>query len=150
VAFTMEMLDHFEERYCIDSSRVYAAGKSNGGGFTNLLACDAAASKRIAAFAPVSGAYYQDVPRTPALPKRCRLNVTPDGVQSPSLSFMARPIQRSHTMEVVGVESAYPPCRILSRSGQRGTDSGYGIKLQAFTTGMSWNISTAPERPWEL
>ncbi|GAQ05603.1 feruloyl esterase B [Aspergillus lentulus] len=62
VAFTMEMLDHFEERYCIDSSRVYATGKSNGGGFTNLLACDPTASERIAAFAPVSGAYYQDVP----------------------------------------------------------------------------------------
>lgn len=58
----MEMLDHFEERYCIDSSRVYATGKSNGGGFTNLLACDPTASERIAAFAPVSGAYYQDVP----------------------------------------------------------------------------------------
>ncbi|KAI9925719.1 hypothetical protein ASPWEDRAFT_42377 [Aspergillus wentii DTO 134E9] len=62
IAFTMEMLDHFEDRYCVDSSRIYAAGKSNGGGFTNLLACDAKASTRIAAFAPVSGAYYQEVP----------------------------------------------------------------------------------------
>ncbi|KAH1961749.1 hypothetical protein KXV90_004974 [Aspergillus fumigatus] len=47
VAFTMEMLDNFEKRYCIDSSRVYAAGKSNGGGFTNLLACDPTAFKSI-------------------------------------------------------------------------------------------------------
>lgn len=56
----MQMLTHFENTYCLDTSRIYAAGKSNGGGFTDSLACDATASKRIAAFAPVSGAYYQD------------------------------------------------------------------------------------------
>jgi poly(3-hydroxybutyrate) depolymerase len=55
------MLDYFQKNYCIDSTRVYAAGKSNGGGFTNLLACNATSSTRIAAFGPVSGAYYQDV-----------------------------------------------------------------------------------------
>jgi poly(3-hydroxybutyrate) depolymerase len=37
---------------------VYASGKSNGGGFTGLLACDPTASSRIAAFAAVSGAFY--------------------------------------------------------------------------------------------
>ncbi|KAA8649041.1 hypothetical protein EYZ11_007447 [Aspergillus tanneri] len=63
IMFTIEMLEHFEDRYCLDTSRVYAAGKSNGGGFTNLLACDTTASTRIAAFAPVSGAFYQDEPK---------------------------------------------------------------------------------------
>ncbi|KAF1915427.1 poly depolymerase [Ampelomyces quisqualis] len=58
VKFTLELMDHLEETYCIDSSRIYATGKSNGGGFTGLLACDPTASKRIAAFAPVSGAFY--------------------------------------------------------------------------------------------
>ena len=58
VKFTLELLDQIEKDYCIDKSRIYAAGKSNGGGFTNLLACDAKATKRIAAFAPVSGAIY--------------------------------------------------------------------------------------------
>lgn len=47
-----------ESTYCIDTSRIYATGKSNGGGFTGLLACDAEATSRIAAFAPVSGAFY--------------------------------------------------------------------------------------------
>ncbi|OAL50923.1 alpha/beta-hydrolase [Pyrenochaeta sp. DS3sAY3a] len=58
VTFTLELLDHLESTYCIDKSRIYAAGKSNGGGFTGILACDAEATKRIAAFAPVSGAFY--------------------------------------------------------------------------------------------
>jgi poly(3-hydroxybutyrate) depolymerase len=58
VTFTLELLNHLESTFCIDKSRIYAAGKSNGGGFTGLLACDPVASTRIAAFAPVSGAFY--------------------------------------------------------------------------------------------
>jgi len=46
---------------------------SGGGGFTNLLACDPNLSNQIAAFAPVSGAYYisaagQCQPDTIAIP----------------------------------------------------------------------------------
>lgn len=52
------MISHFLDRYCLDSSRIYAAGKSNGGGLTGLLACDKKLSTQIAAFAPVSGAFY--------------------------------------------------------------------------------------------
>jgi len=37
---------------------VYASGKSNGGGFTGILACDPTASSRIAAFGAVAGAFY--------------------------------------------------------------------------------------------
>lgn len=60
VVFTLELLDLLESTYCIDRSRIYATGKSNGGGFTGLLACDPDATARIAAFAPVSGAFYLD------------------------------------------------------------------------------------------
>ncbi|KAJ4353083.1 hypothetical protein N0V95_003678 [Ascochyta clinopodiicola] len=60
VSFTLELLDHLQEAYCIDPSQIYASGKSNGAGFTGVLACDARATARIAAFAPVSGAFYLD------------------------------------------------------------------------------------------
>lgn len=60
VTFTLELLDEIEKTYCIDRSRIYASGKSNGAGFTTILACDAEATKRIAAFAPVSAAIYLD------------------------------------------------------------------------------------------
>lgn len=56
--FVSELLDHVRGRYCVDSSRVFATGKSNGGGLTNALACNPNMSKRIAAFAPVSPAMY--------------------------------------------------------------------------------------------
>jgi poly(3-hydroxybutyrate) depolymerase len=87
VEFTMTMLDHFEDRYCIDSSRVYATGKSNGGGFTNLLACDATASTRIAAFAPVSGAFYQDVAPVDCNPETVPIECNPGRDVIPIIEF---------------------------------------------------------------
>lgn len=56
VAFTHDLLDQLEADLCVDERRVYATGKSNGGGFTGILACTA--SERITAIAPVAGAFY--------------------------------------------------------------------------------------------
>ncbi|CAI7664909.1 unnamed protein product [Penicillium glandicola] len=56
--FTNDLLTHMEENLCIDTSRVYSAGKSNGGGFTGVIACNATLGSRFAAFAAVSGAWY--------------------------------------------------------------------------------------------
>jgi polyhydroxybutyrate depolymerase len=53
--FVSDLLNHLQATLCIDPSRIYATGFSNGGGMTNLLACKLAG--RIAAFAPVSGSY---------------------------------------------------------------------------------------------
>ena len=54
LGFTTDMLAFFNKNFCIDTSRVYATGKSNGGGFVgNVLACDPTLSKVFAAFAPV-------------------------------------------------------------------------------------------------
>ncbi|KAH8811082.1 carbohydrate esterase family 1 protein [Xylogone sp. PMI_703] len=58
--FTTDILNQVEKLYCINPSRITATGKSDGAGFCNVLACDSKLSKRIAAFAPVSGAYYID------------------------------------------------------------------------------------------
>jgi poly(3-hydroxybutyrate) depolymerase len=48
--FTNDLLDHLQSEYCIDRARIYANGKSVGGGFTNLLACSPVGA-RFAAFA---------------------------------------------------------------------------------------------------
>ncbi|KAF4301364.1 hypothetical protein GTA08_BOTSDO07207 [Botryosphaeria dothidea] len=61
IQFTTELIDYLTSTYCIDPARVYATGKSNGAGFTTLLACDPDASLKIAAFAPVSPAIYKGV-----------------------------------------------------------------------------------------
>ncbi|SHJ43169.1 polyhydroxybutyrate depolymerase [Nocardiopsis flavescens] len=56
VAFTHALLDTVESRTCVDRTRVYAAGMSNGGGFAEVLAC--AAPGRITAVAAVAAAFY--------------------------------------------------------------------------------------------
>lgn len=56
IAFTSNILDQLETDLCIDRTKVYAAGLSNGGGFASLLSCRL--SDRIAAYAVVSGAMY--------------------------------------------------------------------------------------------
>ncbi|KAI1869948.1 uncharacterized protein JN550_005538 [Neoarthrinium moseri] len=58
LGFTSDLLNRIEGEFCIDERHIYATGKSQGGGFVGRLACDPNLSKRFAAFAPVSGAYY--------------------------------------------------------------------------------------------
>jgi polyhydroxybutyrate depolymerase len=53
VGFTRAVIADIGERGCIDESRVYATGMSNGGFFSHRLGCEAA--DVIAAIAPVAG-----------------------------------------------------------------------------------------------
>lgn len=84
IGFTLDILDELEQNFCIDTSRVYASGKSEGAGFAGLLACNATASLRFAAFAPVSGTFYPgnndgmsdecaDPVPVPCAPARCNI-----------------------------------------------------------------------------
>ncbi|KAI0599172.1 carbohydrate esterase family 1 protein [Biscogniauxia sp. FL1348] len=57
--FVSDLLDEVRAEYCIDDSRIYATGISNGGGFVNTIACSAVGGA-FAAFAPASGSYYTD------------------------------------------------------------------------------------------
>lgn len=74
-----------ENLYCIDTGRITATGKSDGGGFVNVLACDATLSQRIAAFAPVSGAYYVDT--LPCNPSTVNISCSPGRKDIPILAF---------------------------------------------------------------
>jgi poly(3-hydroxybutyrate) depolymerase len=59
VQFISDLLDQLDNNYCINSDRVYASGKSNGGGFVDLLACSDLGDS-FAAFAMASAALYSD------------------------------------------------------------------------------------------
>ncbi|KAI5891007.1 carbohydrate esterase family 1 protein [Schizophyllum commune H4-8] len=58
IDFVHAILDELSDNLCVDTSRIYASGFSNGGGFTHLLACTPSINKRVAAFGMASGAYY--------------------------------------------------------------------------------------------
>ncbi|KAM0800406.1 Alpha/Beta hydrolase protein [Usnea florida] len=60
IAFVRALLKELGEERCVDLTKIYLVGFSNGGGLTNLLACDPEVSKQVAAAAIVSGAFYKD------------------------------------------------------------------------------------------
>lgn len=70
--FTTDLLAHLRMEYCIDSSRVYASGKSNGGGFVDTLACSDNGDE-FAAFAMASAALYTDTTESNCPKKRAIL-----------------------------------------------------------------------------
>jgi polyhydroxybutyrate depolymerase len=67
VDFVSALLDQVEKDYSIDSRRIYATGISNGGFFTQRLACEL--SNRIAAFAPVAASMAAPLSTTCNPPK---------------------------------------------------------------------------------
>lgn len=77
--FTADLVTYLSDNFCVDKSRIYASGKSNGGGFVGTLACSSEGGT-FAAFAPVSGAFYTDNPETNA---QC----TPSRDKIPILEF---------------------------------------------------------------
>ena len=56
VLFVSDLLNQLQSTLCVDPLHIYADGKSNGGGFAALLACQMPG--RIAAFGMVAGAFY--------------------------------------------------------------------------------------------
>ncbi|KAI4851114.1 hypothetical protein E4T44_02337 [Aureobasidium sp. EXF-8845] len=58
LTFVQTLVANISSQFCIDTSRIFAAGFSNGGGLVNVLACDPVMSTLFNAFAPHSGAYY--------------------------------------------------------------------------------------------
>ncbi|KAI9792650.1 MAG: hypothetical protein M1835_007711 [Candelina submexicana] len=77
LTFTSELLNNLQSQYCIDPKKIYATGKSNGGGFVALLACDPYLSTKIAAFAPVTGAFYDNAPSTDCAPETAPITCKP-------------------------------------------------------------------------
>ena len=85
VGFTTDILNEVDKLYCLNPSRITATGKSDGGGMCNVLACDSALSRRIASFAPVSGAYYVDY--LPCVPENVSIPCSAGRTDIPMLAF---------------------------------------------------------------
>ncbi|ORX40577.1 carbohydrate esterase family 1 protein [Kockovaella imperatae] len=85
LGFTTDILNSVQSSYCLDLTKIGASGKSDGAGFVNLLACDATLSSRIAAFAPVSGAYYID--KLPCYPDTITIPCNASRSDVPILAF---------------------------------------------------------------
>jgi polyhydroxybutyrate depolymerase len=60
LAFYDAMLDHLESSLCIDTSRIFSTGYSDGGYMSVRLGCNR--SDSIAAIAPVAGEFFPELP----------------------------------------------------------------------------------------
>lgn len=68
IGFTSDLINHINDNYCVDTTKIYASGKSNGGGFVDLLACSDIGDK-FAAFAMAAPALYTDTSGSPCVRK---------------------------------------------------------------------------------
>ena len=66
LTMVQSLLSHIEATLCVNASRVYATGMSDGGAMTSLLACTAA--DKFAAFAPVAVIIYCASAKSRAVP----------------------------------------------------------------------------------
>lgn len=83
VGFFNDLLDYLEANYCVDTSRVYATGLSNGGGMSYLLACEM--SERISAIGAVAAAFA--FPLEECAPSEPVPAVVVHGVQDPIVPY---------------------------------------------------------------
>ncbi|CAI6093651.1 hypothetical protein V2G26_017230 [Clonostachys chloroleuca] len=142
--FTDDLVNRIKSDYCIDESRIYAGGHSNGGGFVGLLACSKEGG-HFAAFAPSAAALYTDVNDQSCTPARSPL-----------------PIMETHgtadkTIPYEGGKGAGGPLPAipdwLSRWAKRNkcdepktSDKGKGVTLQQWKCGGKENAL----RHWKL
>ncbi|KAI5359656.1 Putative alpha/Beta hydrolase, feruloyl esterase B/C/D [Septoria linicola] len=70
--FVTDLTAYLRTQYCIDDDHVYASGKSNGGGFVDLLACSKEGDQ-FAAFAMAAPALYPDTKLSSCTKKRAIL-----------------------------------------------------------------------------
>ena len=80
VALTSAIIDRLIGQLCLDQSRVYSTGMSNGAMMSVRLACSL--SSRIAAIAPVAGSYFPAMATNVNPAENC-----PDVVARPFLAF---------------------------------------------------------------
>ncbi|PBP27799.1 Poly(3-hydroxybutyrate) depolymerase [Diplocarpon rosae] len=84
--FTLDIIADLKSNYTIDETRLYASGKSVGGGFVGVLACNETLSNKFAAFAPVSGAFYIKNDTTCA-PATIKVPCNPGRAKIPMIEF---------------------------------------------------------------
>ncbi|KAK4936890.1 hypothetical protein LTR10_022347 [Elasticomyces elasticus] len=68
--FVTDLLNYMRNNYCVDNTRIYASGKSNGGGFVDVLACSPDHGSDFAAFAMDAAALYNEADGSGCTPAR--------------------------------------------------------------------------------
>lgn len=95
VAFTDAIIEQVQADMCIDRTRIYAVGLSNGGGFVSLLSCKL--SDRFAAYAIIAGAMYE--PAGNCVPPKATPLINTHGDIDPSVPYEGSIVRRLPSVE---------------------------------------------------
>ncbi len=95
VAFTQAVIDKTQDDLCIDRTKMYAAGMSNGGGFVSLLSCRMA--DQLAGFVVIAGAMY--APHDDCVPSRATPLLSVHGDKDASVPYAGSAIRRLPAIE---------------------------------------------------
>lgn len=145
VAFTLAIVEEVSRLARIDPTRVYATGKSNGGGFVNLLACSSSSAAVFAAFAPVSAALYPEThPITGCAPGRPIPLINSHGLVDQTVPFYG-----NNNTNVSRVEPSIPTWRRdwALRNGCSAFQANHSLtadNIRPNTTGYFWDCPGAP------
>ena len=82
----MDIIKQLEKDYSIDPDQICATGKLDGSRFGGTVACDPVLSQKIAAFGPVSGAFYVEESRT-LYPAGVTIPCNPGQAKIPIMKF---------------------------------------------------------------
>lgn len=124
VGFVEDLIDQVGAEHCVDERRVYATGKSNGAGFVGILGCEL--SDRIAAIAPVAGAFY-DTGRPGCTPARSVPVIEIHGTQDVTIPYLGDADRRLPSIpDWIGDWA--------ERNGCRGTATHRAISSEASVT----------------
>jgi len=150
IAFTKQLLNNLTATYCVDPTRVYAAGHSNGGGFVGTLACDPVASRMFAAYGANSGAFYpQNIGYTSCTPwtvvQPCNAGRTRipfleiHGTSDGTIPYLGGP----HNSQCLATVPQYVS-QLVAREGFEPNATNTTIFSQAVTT----NVTGAVQYQW--
>lgn len=115
VAFTGAILKKTESDLCVDRTRVYAVGMSNGGGFASLLACKLA--DKFAAYATISGAMYE--PYNDCTPPRPTPLLSVHGDLDPIVPYRGSIVRRLPAVETwASKRAAMNGCTVQTTQNQ--------------------------------
>lgn len=128
LSYTRLLLNHLEYNHCIDTRRIYALGLGTGAGLVHQLACHTHLSRRIAAYAPVNGAFYRPRGADDRMWGKCLIGRRPipmleiHGAENPEYPLLAL-MDHAKSLETVSAEEWIADWRMLNKCGEKKASS---------------------------
>jgi polyhydroxybutyrate depolymerase len=142
VQFIGDLLDWLEANLCIDPTRIYSTGQSNGAQMSSVLACQL--SDRITAVAPVDGVEFYDVCRGRPVPV-----IAFHGTADPFVPYRGGGLD-SETIADENLWKGRTPANVPVHHGVDAAMQTWAVHNGCAATPIEWRVSRdVRERTWQ-